>query len=148
MSNDISSSNYLGLPMLIGHSKKRVFGFLNEKVSRKLQVWCVKPISRAGKTVLLKNAAQSIPSYCMTCFLLPRSLCQEMERLFNEYWWKSGNGQRRGIHWHSWESMSMSKGKGGSGFRSLYGFNVALMGKQVWRCMSCPNLLVSRVLKA
>ncbi|KAL8114291.1 hypothetical protein AgCh_021226 [Apium graveolens] len=103
VSNDISSSNYLGLPALIGRSKKRVFGFLKEK---------------------------------------------EIERLFNEYWWKSGNGQRRGVHWHSWESMSMSKGKGGLGFRSLYGFNVALLGKQVWRCMSCPNLLVSRVLKA
>ncbi|KAL8124645.1 hypothetical protein AgCh_012338 [Apium graveolens] len=148
VSNDISSSNYLGLPALIGRSKKRMFGFLKEKVSRKLQAWCAKPISRAGKTVLLKNAAQSIPSYCMTCFLLPISLCQEIERLFNEYWWKSGNGQRRGVHWHSWESMSMSKGKGGLGFRSLYGFNIALLGKQVWRCMSRPNLLVSRVLKA
>ena len=148
MSNDISTSNYLGLPALLGRSKKRRFGFLKEKVTKRLQAWSAKPISRAGKTVLLKNAAQSIPSYCMMCFLLPKTLCQEIERLFNEYWWKSGTGQRKGIHWQSWESMSMSKGRGGLGFRSLYGFNVALLGKQVWRLVNCPDLLVSRVLKA
>lgn len=148
VSNDISTSNYLGLPALLGRSKKRRFGFLKEKVTKRLQAWSAKPISRAGKTVLLKNAAQSIPSYCMVCFLLPKTLCQEIERLFNEYWWKSGTGQRKGIHWQSWESMSMSKGRGGLGFRSLYGFNVALLGKQVWRLVNCPDLLVSRVLKA
>lgn len=85
----------------------------------------------------------------MMCFLLPKTLCQEIERMFNEYWWKSGgSGQRKGIHWKSWESMSMAKGRGGLGFRSLYGFNVALLGKQVWRNVNSPNLLVSRVLKA
>lgn len=88
MSNDISSSNYLGLPMLIGRSKKRVFGFLKEKVTKRMQSRSAKPISRAGKTVLIKNVAQSIPSYCMSCFLLPKTLCEEIERMFNKYWWR------------------------------------------------------------
>lgn len=146
--NDITKSNYLGLPAMIGRSKKRTFGFIKERVSRRLQTWSAKPISRAGKTVLLKNAAQSIPSYCMMCFLLPKGLCQDIEKMFNTYWWKSGKDLRRGIYWHSWEAMSMTKGRGGLGFRSLHGFNVALLGKQVWRCLNFPDLLASRVLKA
>lgn len=75
--NDIASSNYLGLPSLIGRSKKRVFGFLKERIKKRIQSWSAKTISRAGKIVLIRNVAQSIPAYCMTCFLLPKTLCQE-----------------------------------------------------------------------
>lgn len=42
----------------------------------------------------------------------------------------------------------MSKDRGGLGFLDLYGFNIALLGKHVWKCITKPNALVSRVLKA
>lgn len=83
--NDISESKYLGLPSSVGRSKKRVFGYLKEKVCKRIQSWRAKAISRAGKVVLIKNVAQSIPSYCMSCFFLPKSLSQEIERIFNNY---------------------------------------------------------------
>lgn len=138
----------MGLPSLVGRSKKRVFGFLKERVCKRIDGWKSRPISRAGKLVLIKNVAQSLPSYCMTCFLLPRTLTQEIERLFNDYWWKSGSSSSRGVKWLSWEAMSMPKCKGGMGFRNLTGFNIALLGKHIWRCVQNPELLVSRVLKA
>lgn len=34
------------------------------------------------------------------------------------------------------------------GFKSLYDFNVALLGKHIWKCIEQPDMLVSRVLKA
>ena len=46
-------------------------------------------ISKAGKTILIKNVAQSIPSYCMLCFLISKSLCDKIERMLNAYWWNS-----------------------------------------------------------
>lgn len=58
---------------------KIVFGFLKEKASKRIQSWQAKPISRAGKTVLIRNVAQSIPCYCMSCFLFPKTLCQDLE---------------------------------------------------------------------
>lgn len=146
--NDISNSNYLGLPSLIGRLKKRVFGYLKERVCKRIQSWSAKSISRAGKSIMLKNIAQEFPAYCMSCFLLPKSLSQEIERCFNNYWWSSGSGQGKGVKWLSWESMSMAKSRGGLGFRSLYGFNVALLGKHIWKCIQNPDMLVSRVLKA
>lgn len=145
---DISTSNYLGLPSLIGRSKKRVFGFLKEKVSKRIDRWKSRPISRAGKSVLIKNAAQAIPSYCMTCFLLPKTLIQDIERQFNAYWWSSGVATNKGIRWLSWEAMSGPKCKGGMGFRKMYEFNLALLGKHIWRCVQNPSLLVTRILKA
>lgn len=42
----------------------------------------------------------------------------------------------------------MAKSKGGFRFRSLYGFNIVLLGKHIWKCIQNPDMLVSRVLKA
>ncbi|XP_074324401.1 uncharacterized protein LOC141661315 [Apium graveolens] len=123
---DITKSNYLGLPSLVVRSKKRVFGFIKEKVCKRIDSWRSKPISRAGKSILIRNVAQAIPSYSMTCFLLPKSLIDEIEKMFNAFWWKSGSTRGRGIRWHSWDAMAMPKCKGGMGFRNLYGFNIAL----------------------
>lgn len=146
--NDLSNSKYLGLPSLVGRSKKRVFGYLKDKASTRIQSWQPKPISRAGKSVLERNVAQAIPSYTMPCFLLPKTLCQELERKFNNYWWSSGKVERKGLNWLSWRNMSYSKNSGGMGFRDLYGFNIALLGKHCWKFMHNPSSLVSRVFKA
>lgn len=133
--NDITSSNYLGLPSLIGRSKKRVFGFLKERVTKRIDGWKAKPISRAGKSVLIKNVAQALPSYCITCFLLPKTLLQEIERLFNAYWWSSGSSSNKGIRWMAWDVMCDIKSRGGLGYKNLFGFNVAMLGKHIWKCI-------------
>lgn len=56
---------YLGLPMDISYSKMEAFGFLREKVLKRLQGWREKTLSAAGKEVLLKAVIQSIPTYVM-----------------------------------------------------------------------------------
>lgn len=61
--NDLSNTKYLGLPSLVGRSKKRVFSFIKEKVWKRIRSWNSKLLSRAGKAVLLKSVAQAIPSY-------------------------------------------------------------------------------------
>lgn len=144
----LEDSKYLGLPSLVGRSKKKVFGFIKDKVWERIQGWKSKPISRAGKLVLIKNVAQSIPSYCMSCFLLPKSLCQEIERMLNNFWWSSGNGDYKGVKWLSWDAMSSPECKGGLGFRNLHGFNISLLGKHCWKFSHQPHALVSRLYKA
>lgn len=85
MSNDLQQGKYLGLPSFVGHSKKSVFCVVKDKVSKRLQGWRSKSLSRAGKSMLIKNVAQSIPSYCMSSFLLLKSFCQDRERMLNKY---------------------------------------------------------------
>lgn len=146
--NDLREGRYLGLPSLIGRSRKKVFNFVKERVWKKIQGWSNCKVSKAGKLVLLKNVAQSIPSHCMSCFLLPKSLSLEIERMFNGFWWKSGKSDSKGIRWLSWENMCMAKDKGGLGFRSLQGYNMALIGKLIWQFMTKPDSLVARIYKA
>lgn len=127
--NDIGNSKYLGLPSLIGRSKNSVFNYLKDNVWKKIQSWNTKFLSKAGKAVLIRNVAQTIPSYTMSCFLIPKTLCQEIEKMLNAFWWNSKSSSTKGVKWLSWTCMCMPKKSGGLDFRDLGGFNLALLGK-------------------
>lgn len=78
---------------------------------------------------MIRNVAQTIPAYTMSCFLIPKTMCKEIERMMNAFWWESNSSNRKGIKWVAWDKLSMSKKRGGLGFRDLHGFNLALLGK-------------------
>uniref|UniRef100_A0A803PRW0 Reverse transcriptase domain-containing protein n=1 Tax=Cannabis sativa TaxID=3483 RepID=A0A803PRW0_CANSA len=141
-------SFYLGLPSSMGRNKNATLGYLKEKVRKRLQGWGTKFISRAGKEVLIKAVAQSLPSYAMNVFLIPLETTREMESLIAKYWWQSSSTTSSGIHWMSWKRLCQHKSKGGMSFRNLRDFNVALLGKQCWRLLINQDSLVSRVFKA
>jgi len=96
--------------------------------------------------VLLKSVAQSMPTFSMSVFLLPDSVCQSIERAMNRYWW--GTGSERGIHWMAWDRMCAPKKFGGLGFKDLKAFNLAMLGKQAWPFLISPHSLVARIYKA
>ena len=54
----------------------------------------------------------------------------------------------KGIHLLNWDCLSMRKEYGGMGFRHLYGFNLAMLGKQGWKFTSNHDAIVLRVFKA
>lgn len=58
------SSLYLGLPNILGRNKSVIFGYLKEKIRRRMLSWEGRFLSKAGKE-LLKTVAQSLPSYTM-----------------------------------------------------------------------------------
>ena len=60
--------SYLRLPTLIGRAKYHTFSFLKDRVWKKLQGWKCMLLSRAGKEILIKAMAQSIPTYTMSVF--------------------------------------------------------------------------------
>lgn len=138
---------YLDIPMHIGRNKGVEFGFLVDKVERKLQGWGNKTISKAGKITLLKTAAQSIPNFWMSLLLIPVEICEKIEKKMNAYWWGNG-GESRGIHWMSWDRLCNVKEVGGLGFKKLRQFNIAMLAKQSWRLINNSNPLVTKLMQA
>lgn len=108
-------SKYLGLPSFWGRSKAEAYTFLVEKAMGKMQGWKNKLISLGGKETLIKSVVQGIPTYAMACFLLPKTLCDKLNALTSNFWWK-GNPEDREICWASWESLGKAKENGGMGF--------------------------------
>jgi hypothetical protein len=137
---------YLGLPALIGRSKTAAFSGLQGRIWGRMHGWKEKFLSQAGKEVLLKAIIQAIPTYTMSVFQLPKTVCKEINSLMSNYWWGQKDKEFK-IAWMSWEKLGRSKDKGGLGYRDLESFNLALLAKQGWRLIQFPDSLMATVLK-
>ena len=104
-------------------------------------------LSAEGKEVLIKAVAQAIPTYSMSCFRLPRGLCEHINSVLRQFWWGSKEGRRK-TSWVAWTDMTKPKFCGGLGFRDIELFNLALLAKQAWRTLQEPTSLSARILKA
>ncbi|KAK9195743.1 hypothetical protein WN943_003868 [Citrus x changshan-huyou] len=139
---------YLGLPSAIGRKKKEVFKYIRDKLWQRLQGWSTRMLLRAGKEILLKTVALALPNYAMSIYLLPKELCRELEGLMNSFWWRNNHSSGKGINWVKWEYLCNPKGCGGLGFKQLHLFNIAMLGRQMWKLLTCPESLMARILKA
>ena len=72
------NSYYLGLPSVLGRSKWVIFGFLKDRLRKRLSSWQSKLLSRAGKSILIRTVAQALPTYNMSVFLIPPSVLEEL----------------------------------------------------------------------
>ncbi|CAN1820450.1 LINE-1 retrotransposable element ORF2 protein [Linum perenne] len=138
---------YLGVPSEWGRSKKEVFEFLLTRMRNLGESWKSLMLSPGGKEVLLKAVYQSIPTYIMSCFLLPKTITNKMDSLLRAFFW-GGSMTKRSIHWSSKEKLTRAKGVGGLGFKDFRTFNMALLAKQGWRLLTNGDLLWARLLKA
>ena len=100
-----------------------------------------------GREVLVKTVAQDIPTYYMSSFLIPISLCEEFERMTNSFWWGTKPTRKRRINWIKWDTLCMRKEQGGIGFRDLHFFNLAMLGKHGWNFVSNPYNLANITIK-
>ena len=138
---------YLGLLSLIGKSKTQVFAKIKERVGKKLAGWKEKLLSIGGREILIKAMAQAVPTYTMSCFQLPKTLCDNLKRMMRNFWWGQRNQESK-IAWVSWKKMCKSKLHGGMGFQNLQAFYLALLAKQGWQILTNPNSLAAWVDKA
>ncbi|XP_074369684.1 uncharacterized protein LOC141711152 [Apium graveolens] len=84
---NMSPGKYLGMSMSIGRKKNEVFNFLVDRIEQKLQTWRMQNISKVGKVILLKGAAQTVPNFWMQLFLISLEICDSIEKKMNSYWW-------------------------------------------------------------
>ena len=93
---------YLGLPEKICSSKRQVFAFVRNRLNERINSWSAKFLSKGGKEVLLKSVAQALPTYVMSCFLLPKEIIKKLQGAIAKFWW-STKANNRGLHWIAWE---------------------------------------------
>ncbi|KAK2635051.1 hypothetical protein Ddye_029843 [Dipteronia dyeriana] len=90
-----------------GQNKNELFASIRNRVWERVKGWISKLsklFSVGGKEVLLQAVAQSIPTYSMSLFRLPKSLVTNLHRICATFWLGSDE-ERRKIHWGSWSNL-------------------------------------------
>ncbi|MCI35572.1 RNA-directed DNA polymerase (Reverse transcriptase), partial [Trifolium medium] len=104
----LGTGTYLGLPSMVGRSKKDTFASIKDRIWKRINSWRGRALSKAGKEVMIKSVLQSIPSYVMSVYLIPETTIKEIERMINSFWWGGGTNTR-GIKWMAWDRMTVPK---------------------------------------
>jgi hypothetical protein len=99
---------YLGLPTTLGRSTKEAFEYMPTRLKKLVGTWCGREASCAGREVFLKSVAQAVPTYLMSCFLIPKDTCRKMKTVILNYWWGS-SADNRHMHWQRWELLTQPK---------------------------------------
>jgi hypothetical protein len=140
-STNPTKSLYLGLPILMGNSKKIAFQGIIDKVHSRIDGWRAKTLSQASRLVLIKSVAAALPSYAMSSFLLPISCCKELDRLFKNFWWVFPSKKSRNLSLKAWDSICIPKVLGGLGIRKMRDVNLALISKLGWKLLNNSDSL-------
>lgn len=113
---------------------------------QKMQGWKQNLLSQAGREVIIKSVVQATPAYAMACSALLKKFTDRLNSYTSNFWW-GGDPSDHGIHWASWDSLSVVKSQGGMDFRDFKAFNLALLAKQVWRLLKSPASLCAQILE-
>uniref|UniRef100_A0A803QBY9 Reverse transcriptase n=1 Tax=Cannabis sativa TaxID=3483 RepID=A0A803QBY9_CANSA len=90
-------------------NKFAVLGYLKERVRKRIEGWETKFLSRAGKEVLIKTVAQSLPSYVMSISLLPLDITRDMHEQILVARWNSSEDDHTKFWTKSWKLKNPPK---------------------------------------
>jgi hypothetical protein len=136
-----SKAKYLGIPLFFHKSKKLTFVDIKNKILSKVSGWRAKLLSQAARTTLIKTVANSIPSYIMSIFLLPKGFCMELNAILRKFWWGFPQNKSHNLTLLAWDNICKPKSLGGLGIRSMDFMNHSLLARLGWKLTSKQPLL-------
>lgn len=99
----------------MGKNKTDAFHFLLDRVANRIKGGSKRLLSRGSKEVFSKAVLQSLPTYPLSVFMLPKGIIDSLEAKARSYWWES---KKKGRGWAmlNWDTVCTPKGIGGSRF--------------------------------
>jgi hypothetical protein len=128
-----TNTKHLGLPIF----------FLKNK---NLASTNAKLLSQAARTTLIQTVANSILSYAMSLFYLPKSFCHNIDSILKKNWWDFPQDKSHNLSLFSWDKIYSPKAVGGLSLRSLEYQNISLLSKLGWNMLHDRGLFWVEVL--
>ncbi|KAA3460126.1 reverse transcriptase [Gossypium australe] len=143
----LNLGKYLGVPLLHDRVTKSTLNFVIDKVRSKLQNWDARKLSLAGRITLAQSVLLTIPSYFMQSLVIPKGVCDEIERITRQFIWGGSIGKSKPAL-IGWESICQPKTSGGLGFRYLHDHNTSFLMKIGFNLVTRKDDLWVRVLRS
>lgn len=139
---------YLGAVIGSSPSSIRFWNPLLQKIRKKMQALDSTTLSMAGRTILLKSAIDSIPTYWFNLFRIPSSIVNQIEKDRRRFLWSGSINQasNRKLHLLNWEKVCTPKDWGGLGLTPVRLRNNVLLAKWVWRAQKERGLFWNKII--
>lgn len=109
--------------------------------------WKHSYISKGDRLTLIKAVLRNLPTYYLSTFKAPSSICKKIEKLMRNFFWKGSSIEKR-AHLVRWDLITKPKENGGLGIDKIKITNEALLAKWIWRFFEEPDSLWRNVIKA
>ena len=119
---------YLGFPLKHPGTNNQEFGFVLDRVKKKLAGWKANLLSMTGRTVLIQASSSTIPAHVMQNVYLPNKILEGVDRVNRNFLWGSTDNSKK-MHWVNWRKVTRPKDVGGLGLQTAKGRNTALLVK-------------------
>ena len=103
-----------------------------ERVKAILSKWKGRCLSLAGRICLIKSVLSSLPLFFMCLFKMSSAVANKIVRIQRNFLWGWGSEGRK-IAWASWKKVCEPREIGDLDIIDLRVFNLALLGKWIWR---------------
>ena len=138
---------YLGLPLGAKFKEVSLWNPILEKMERRLAGWKRLYLSKGGRVTLIKSTLSSLPTYFLSILPMLGKVANRMGKLQRNFLWSGINGDSK-FHLMKWAKVCKPMQVGGLGIRRLRSFNIALLGKWLWRYGLETDALWRRVIEA
>ncbi|PON34456.1 hypothetical protein PanWU01x14_344160, partial [Parasponia andersonii] len=88
----VSHDTYVGPRTVLGRNKYKLLRN-KRRVWKRVQGWTCGLFSAGRREVLVKSILQAVPSYLMSIFRVPVSLCNELRSIVTHFGWCFSNGE-------------------------------------------------------
>ena len=137
---------YLGVPVGSNMSRCVNWNAVTQIFASKLSSWKAKLLSVGGRLSLIKAVLGNLPTYFMSIYLMPVSIRSKLESMRSKFFRGVDQNDNK-LSWVKWENCLASKKRGGLGIGSIYGLNIGLLFKWIWRFLTRPSDLWTHVIR-
>jgi len=109
---------YLGLRLKVDRYKLTDWIWLITKVEKRINIWCHRFLSRAGRLILIKVVLEATPVFWMSLAWIPMGILSRIQKVCSHFLWK-GRKDGKPFAWVKWSKIAIPKKWGGWGLKQL-----------------------------
>jgi hypothetical protein len=125
---------YLGVPLITSRLSAADCESLVAKFTSRIDSWCSKHLSFAGRLQLISSVLFSIQVFWSSVFILPKAVILLLEQKLNRFLWCGKDVKARAKV--SWAKVCVPRREGGLGLKRIEVWNKAAMLRHIWNLFS------------